>query len=63
MLYLYPKKRTIKLINMVLPHQTHLGTENTLFLPKKTQDQIKYPIQFSSVHISLVVRLDNCENR
>ena len=39
-----PKKRTIKWINMVLPHQTHLGTENTLFLPKKkTPNQINDP--------------------
>ena len=61
MLYFYLKKRTFKLIKMVLPHQTHLGTENTLFLPKK--HKIKLITQFSSVHISLVVQLDHCENR
>ena len=56
MLYFYTEKRPIKLITLVLPHQTHLGTENTLFLPKKTPDQINYPVQFSSVQSSCSIR-------
>ena len=33
--YTYLKKHGIKIIKLVLPHQTHLGTKNALFLPKK----------------------------
>ena len=34
--YIYLKKHPIKLITLDLPHQTHLGTKNALFLPKKS---------------------------
>ena len=30
-------------ITIVLPHQTHLGNKNALYLLKKTPDQIDYP--------------------
>ena len=33
--YIYLKKHPIKLITLDLPHQTHLGAKNALFLPKK----------------------------
>ena len=41
--YIYLKKHPIKLITLVLPHQTHLEAKNALFSPKKTPDQINYP--------------------
>ena len=41
--HFYLKKHPIKLITLVLPHQTHLGAKNALFLPKKTPAIINYP--------------------
>ena len=38
-----PAYRRIFPITLVLPHQTHLGTENALFYHTKRTDQINYP--------------------
>ena len=38
--YIYLKKHPIKLITLILPHQTHLAAKNALFLPKNTPDQL-----------------------
>ena len=51
MLYFYLKKgpayRRIYQDTLILPHQTHLGAENALFLPKKSarlpKNLSKYP--------------------
>ena len=43
MQYIYLKKQPIKVITLVLRHQTHVEAKNALFSPKKTPNEINYP--------------------